>query len=166
MKRLLLAVAAFALSASAYAESTISPFDLSWVNGNGRDRYTTAAHSEAVFVEEFFSLSCGACNENAANVDRLAAEFTADANVQVLDMCIDGRVDSCQQWVSRHTPNHPVLFDQGRTVWRQVAENYIPTTLVTNCKGEVQYHHVGTWEDADYAAIKAKIEDVRATPCK
>ncbi len=165
MKKFVLA-AIIAVSSSQALAATISPFNLPWVNNPTRDTiYKTADHADGVFVLEFFANFCGACNENAGNVDELTEQYADQARVQVLDVGLDSSDREIGAWIARHQPNHPVLKDVGRTVWGQVASQYIPTVIVTDCKGVEKFRYVGVWDAATKATIHATIDGLLATPC-
>lgn len=163
MKRLLLSVVALCASSSALA---ITSFDMPWVNHPVRDtRYVSTDHADGIFVMEFAANFCGACNENAPNVDQLATDYSGEPRVQVLDTLIDSDDREIARWIARHRPNHPVLKDVGRRVWAQLNESYIPTMIITNCRGEVQYRHTGGWDAATKRAIRAKIDQMLGETC-
>lgn len=165
MKRLLVAASLFIASSSAFAV-TISPFSLPWKNHAVRDTvYKTADHADGVFVLEFGANFCSYCNENAPNVDQLATDYAAEPRVQVLDVLTDQSDAEITRWITRHRPNHPVLKDVGRAVWLQVGERYIPTVVVTDCLGEVQYKHTGVWSATEKRAIRDTIDSLLAAGC-
>jgi hypothetical protein len=166
MKKLLLAAFIGISSTSAFAASTISPFNLPWVNNPARDTiYKTTDHADGVYVLEFFANFCGACNENAENVDEMAADYADQARVQVLDMSLDTSDREIATWISHHQPNHPVLKG-ARTAWGQVGSQYIPTMLVTDCHGVEKFRYTGVWDSATKATIKAKIDALLAETCQ
>lgn len=165
MKKLLLAAIIAVSSSSALAASTISPFNLNWFNNPvPNTTYQTTDHADGIFVLEFFANFCGACNENAPNVDEMSANYANEPRVQVLDMNLDASDTEISRWVARHHPNHPVLKG-ARSVWPQVGSQYIPTMLITDCHGVEQFRYVGAWDSATKAAIKAKIDAMLAVPC-
>jgi cytochrome c biogenesis protein CcmG/thiol:disulfide interchange protein DsbE len=164
MKKLFLAAVLALSSTSAFA---ISPFELPWVNNPARDTiYKTSDHANGVFVLEFFANFCGACNENAPNVDALAEHYADEPRVLVLDMAIDTNDREIAAWIARHQPNHPVLKDVGRAVWREVATQYIPTVVITDCNGVEKYRYTGAWTSSVKATIKSKIDALLAETCE
>lgn len=166
MKKFLLAAVIAVSSSSAFA-ATISPFNLPWVNNPARDTiYKTTDHADGVYVLEFFANFCGACNENAANVDELATAYGDQARVQVLDMGLDSSDREIASWIARHQPNHPVLKDTGRGVWGQVGSQYIPTVVITDCHGAEKFRFVGVWDAGTKATIHSTIDALLAQPCQ
>lgn len=164
MKRLLIAASLFAVSSSAFA---IAPFSLPWKNHAVRDtQYKTADHVDGVFVLEFGANFCSYCNENAPNVAQLTTDYIAEPRVQVLDVLTDQSDTEITRWITRHRPNHPVLKDVGRAVWNQVGEQYIPTVVITDCHGEVQYKHTGVWGTAEKREMKSVIDGLLAETCE
>lgn len=165
MKRILLALA-IGLSSSASFAASLQPFNLPWKNTNPRDAvYKSSDHPNAVFVLEFFANFCGACNENAENVDALKTAYQNNDRVQVLDVSLDSQEREIQAWIQHHSPNHPVVQDTGRGLWRQLNEQYIPTAVVLDCKGEIKWRHTGTWERSDIEEIKNVVDGLLAQTC-
>jgi peroxiredoxin len=145
----------------------ITPFNLPWMNatsGTGVN-YSSAERPNAVFVVEAYFLNCPYCNENAQNVNDLAAKYSAESRVQVLDVGIDRKDSQYATWISRHNPNHPVLKDASRELIGQLGTTGYPSTYVIDCHGEVTYKHVGEWEAADIGEISAHIDEALKTEC-
>jgi len=164
MKAALLAVALGLASSQAFA---ITPFSLPWKNApTSGAQYNTADHPNGVFVLEFYANFCGACNDNATNVNALATAYQSNDRVQVLDMSLDTSEREISIWINKHAPNHPVLKDGNSVVWDQIHENYIPTTVVMDCHGDVQLKHTGVWDDATVQEIHAAVDGLLAQDCK
>jgi peroxiredoxin len=165
MQRLLLsAVCGLALSSSAFA-TTIAPFKEFIANSSQDSTYSSADHKDGVFVMEFYANFCGACNENADNVNALADQYKDQARVQVLDMSLDTDESEIKAWISNHNPNHPILEDGDRTVWSQLDEQYIPTTVIMDCKGNVVWKNTGVWGGEEKATIKQKLDQLLSQSC-
>ena len=164
MLRIIASAAAFLVSTSAWA---ITTFDLPWVNHPVRDtRYVSADHTDGVFILEFSANFCGACNENAPNVDSMADAYADEARVQVLDMMIDQDDREIARWIANHRPNHPVLKDVARRVWAQLGERYIPTMVVTDCHGEIKFKYTGVWTASVQRQIKSAVDGLLAETCE
>ncbi len=164
MKKFILAAIIAASSTSAFA---ISPFNLPWVNNPARDTiYKTSDHADGVYILEFMANFCGACNENAGNVDELATMYAGNARVQVLDMSLDSNDREIASWIARHQPNHPVLKDVSRTVWREVGSQYIPTVVITDCRGVEKFRFTGVWDAGTKATMKSTIDGLLAETCQ
>ncbi len=163
MKKLLLSVVMGLMSSAAFA---VTPFNLPWVNNPARDTvYKTTDHADGVFVMEFFANFCGACNDNAVNVDALSTAYAHDARVQVLDMSLDSSDREIATWIANHAPNHPVLKDVGRTVWNQIHAQYIPTVVITDCHGTEKYRSTGGWDESITAQIHSTVDALLAAGC-
>ncbi len=165
MKRYLFA-AVIGLASQAASATTINAFSLPWINGPARDSmYQTGDHPDGVFVLEFFANFCGACNDNAVNVNTLADGYKDNARVQVLDMSLDTDPRETASWIANHSPNHPVVNDGAKTVWNQIDQQYIPTTVVMDCKGTVQFLHNDVWDATATQQIKDTVDGLLKQPC-
>lgn len=164
MRRILVAAVLALCSSSAFA---IEPFSLPWVNHPTRGtNYSTSDHPGGIFVLEFLANFCSACNENAEHVDALATKYASEPRVQVLDMSIDRNDREIATWIRNHQPNHPVLKDVDRRVWSQVGEQYIPTVVILDCRGQEHFRFTGGPWDADTTArIHGVIDSLLATDC-
>jgi len=161
--RYLLALLAFVVSSNAFA---IDPFNMPWKNHPTRDTiYKSSDHPNGIFVLEFHANFCGACNENAANVDELAEHYKDEARVQVLDVSLDRDDREIAAWIRRHQPNHPVVKDEGRRVWNQVGEQYIPTVVIIDCNGQEAFRYTDVWSAAVKSQIRAAIDGLLAVDC-
>ena len=162
-------VPALLLASSSVASAlTVTPFSLPWMNSTTtpRGNYVSADHTNGIFVVEAYFLGCPYCNENAQNVNDLATAYENESRVQVLDVGIDRSPSQYDEWIRRHSPNHPVLMDASRTLIRQLGTSGYPSTYVLNCRGEVVYTgEGGPWEAAEKAAIKAAIDGLLAQEC-
>src|SRR5437868_1958977 len=106
---LALAATAAGQAGAAIAANQIDPAVVSfpWMNGPASGAvYRLADHPNTVFVFEAYELSCVYCNDNAPNVDALAAEFASDPSVQVIDLGLDTSLRDYQSWIAQHNPNH------------------------------------------------------------
>lgn len=168
-KSLILSVGALiGISAgSAVFAASIPSLDFPLKNGANRsDVYKMSEHKDAVFVFEAFADWCGACNENAPNVDEFVLEYASNPQVQILDLGLEQDDGPYQSWISRHRPNHPVLQDSQRKVFKALhTENLIPQVFVVNCKGVMVGNHVGTWDDSTKVKLRGLIATALATNC-
>jgi hypothetical protein len=155
------------LAATTSNAASIPMYDFPLKNGESRDDvYKMSEHQNAVFVFEAYRLNCGYCNENADAVDDLAAEYSNNARVQVLDLGLDTSESDYAEWIARHRPNHPVVQDTGRRVYNALkTSNGVPQVFVVNCKGEMVGNHVGTWGGAD-KKIRSLVNRALGTTCQ
>ena len=59
-----------------------------------------------------------------------------------------------------------MLKDVGKTVWDQINAQYIPTVVVTNCRGEIKYTYTEVWGDEAKAELRKVIGELLAEPCQ
>ncbi len=145
------------LAASLAKAVTLSSFELPNMNAGGKI-YSSKTQSNAIFVIEAYFLGCPYCNENAPNVNALAAKYATNPRVQVLDVGIDKNDSSYEEWIRRHTPNHPVLKDSKKAVIAQLGTSGYPSTYVVNSAGEVVYESSGVWGTEEEEGITAAID--------
>lgn len=144
----------------------VDAFDLPWTNHPVRNTvYNTSAHPSGVFVLEFGANFCSACNENAPNIAALATAYQDEGRVQVLDMMLDQNDTEISKWNLRHKPNHPVLKDVGRQVWNPLGERFIPTLVITDCRGQIQYKHTGVLTSVEKVEVKTIIDGLLTETC-
>lgn len=147
------------IAVSTVASAAITPFSLQWMNGSGM--YSSANTPNGVFVIEAYFLNCPYCNQNAGNVNALAAEFSSNTRVQVLDVGIDRMDSQYATWIAKHKPNHPVLKDANRTLIRQLGTSGYPTTYVVDgATGNVVYETSGVWEADTKEEIRDSINEL------
>jgi hypothetical protein len=143
-------------------QAAVGTFELPWMNHptDPNAVYKSTDHKSAVFVLETWFLGCPYCNNNAPNVDALAAQYQGNSRVQVLDTGIDSSDSSYQEWIRRHHPNHPVLKDvMGKIlVKKQLGTLTYPSTYVVDCSGQVLTKTVGEWDSSKKAQIVAAVE--------
>ncbi len=160
-KLLLLSMSLF--SASVFAETkTVKPFELAWMNAEKADtKYKSKDHPEGIFVLENYFLRCPYCNYNAPNVNDLADKYKDDKVVQILDVGIDSSTNDYKTWISKHSPNHPVLKDATRLLATQLEIEGYPTTVILNCKMEEVYRTVGLWEESTIEEMHKTIDKLK-----
>lgn len=163
MRYLVLNLILFIFSSNALA---LNPFKLPWMNHPSRDMiYSSIDHPRGIFVLEFLANYCKTCNDNAANVAALAAQYSQESRVQVLDIAIDRNDREIANWIRKHQPNHPVLKDAERQIWSQVGERYIPTVLVLDCLGNELMRHTGIWSEETQSQIRSVIDEQLKHDC-
>jgi hypothetical protein len=169
MRFLIATILATLISTSALAQTAFDPstVEFPWKNGPTRDATIDLNDlGNSVFVFEAFANFCGACAENASNVDALATEFADDDRVQVMDLGLDDSEREYAAWIRAHNPNHPVVEDVGEAVWNSLSQsNYIPQVFVTDCEGTLLYSHVGGWNRTVKNEIRAAIADAKEVTC-
>lgn len=134
------------------ALALILPFELPEFAG---PLYRSSEHPNSVFVIEAYFNTCPHCNENADNVNELAAEYP---QVQVLDVGIDKKDSDYQKWVQKHNPNHPVLMDGSKQLIKKLGTTGYPSTYVISGDGEVIFQTSGVWSNATKRKIREALE--------
>ncbi len=165
MRRLLFALGLVAMSSSAWA---LDNFELRWMN-NVEDTnaiWKSADHQNSVIVVEAYFKDCPYCNDNAPNVDELAATYQTNPLVQVIDVGRDCRESDYATWISRHHPNHPVLNDCNTQVLGPLGISGYPTTVILDCHLHEVYRTSGEWGSSTAAAIRNKINQLLQTNCQ
>lgn len=167
MRLFLTSITALILSSQALGASIPADKTFPWMNAREPGAvYSMADHQDGVFVFEAFSLNCSWCNKNAPNVDALAEEYKDNSRVQVIDLGIDSANSYFTRWIQTHKPNHPVLKDEGRSVYNTLkTENGIPQVFVVNCHGEMIDNIVGYWSANEKARIRRAIARGLETTC-
>lgn len=148
------------------AAMAITPFNLPWMNSEVTGtRYNSTERPNSVFVVEAYFLGCPYCNENAPKVNELAAKYSNNTRVEVLDVGIDRLDSQYATWISRHHPNHPVLKDDRMTLIGQLGTKYYPSTYVIDCHGNLISSHSGKWTQSDMTEIESEIDNALSTTC-
>lgn len=143
---------------------SLAPFSLPNMKDGGKI-YKSAEHKDGIFVLEAYFLGCPYCNENAPNVNALAAKFASNPRVQVLDVGVDRKNSDYETWIAKHHPNHPVLKDADHLVTGQLNTTGYPSTYVVGCNGGVAFETTGVWEDGTQAEIEAAINSLENETC-
>lgn len=144
----------------------VSPFELPWMNHQEVGAlYRSNDYPTGIFVVEAYFLGCTYCNQNAPNVNALAAEFASQTRVQVLDVGIDRNDSDYDTWIFRHQPNHPVLKDEDRVLISQLGTTGYPSTYVMDCKGRVVAKTVGVWNADMKHRIRTAVNQLQGEPC-
>lgn len=161
---LVLTAPAFAMEATAIKPVTLPTVGM---DGNNNGTWDMAAQKNAVFVFEAFANFCGYCNQNAPLVDSMAIQWKPIPRVQVIDLGIDRSPREYAQWMARHKPNHLVLNDGGRALFRQLTSSTsIPQTFVVDCKGVVHESTLGAWDQATITTLNAAIKEALEVTCE
>lgn len=146
----------------------VGDFNLPWKNRTDRDPTTwnSADYKNSAFVVEVYQLRCPPCNTNAANINNIAATYANNSKVQVISTGLDQDETSYKQWIMRHSPNHPVLMDENRTLSRQLGVTVTPTTFVLDCNKNVKWQHSGVLTSDNINEIKSTINSLSGQRCE
>jgi AhpC/TSA family len=155
------------MASTVVSAASIPNYDFPLKNGANRDDiYKMSEHPNTVFVFEAWGISCGYCHQNASDVDAMAAEFAANPRVQIIDLGLDRDDSAYQEWIARHSPNHPVVQDTGRRVYNALkTSSGIPQVFIVDCNGKMVGNHVGTWGGST-GTIRGYINTALTTVCQ
>lgn len=131
--------------------------------------FSSSALPNGVFVLEAYFAACHYCNENAANVDRLASRLKLYPDVLVLDVGVDSSDQQYTAWLSRHPfqSNHLVLKDAARALLRaELSTSSFPTTYVLRCDGELLFKHIGIWSSTTRMQVEQAVVKGLTHKCK
>jgi peroxiredoxin len=124
--------------------------------------YKSSEHPGVMVIESYF-LSCPYCNDNAPNVHELASEYSMSTLVHVIDLGIDRSDSQYATWISRHSPEHPVLKDASRAVTNQLGTSGYPSAYVVDCNLNVTYKTTGVWGSEEKSEIRAAVNQALDT---
>lgn len=154
------------LSTNVFAD-VVKDFSLSWENKGPTDPevFDSSKFNDAIYVIEAYFLNCPYCNNNAQNVNQLAADVASDSKVKVLDVSRDCSKGYYKEWIARHEPNHPVLNDCRMSLLGQLHVTSYPTTVILDCKLKPVYRHGGEWSLNDRDQMKGIILNLLNSGC-
>jgi hypothetical protein len=121
----------------------VGPFFLPWVNSSGPKEYHSTDHPTGVFVLHAFWSGCEWCHVLEPKINQMAAFYSSESRVQVLDVGVDREDGEYTKWVSSEKPNHPVLKDAARSLLSQLGTMAYPTTYIVDCRGNVRHQFEG-----------------------
>ena len=81
-------------------------------------------------------------------------------------MSIDRNDREIATWIRNHQPNHPVLKDIDRLIWTQVGEQFIPTVVVVDCRGQEHFRYSGEWDSTTKTRIHEVINELLTVDCQ
>lgn len=115
-----------------------------------REHEATQTHT----LIEFFSISCGACQENLPNIANLGMELAAKATTRFVSIDRDrgGILNYIAQ--TSQIQGFPVALDVERDAKSTYNVRATPTLFVLDGMNNVVYKHVGVLSDQDKLAIK------------
>jgi len=145
------------------AAQTISAFELPQMNNGGA--MFRSVDNQGVYLFESYFLGCPYCNENAPNVNEMAASYSDNRIVHFIDLGIDRSNGQYDTWIANHNPNHPVLKDASRVVTNELGTTGYPSAYVVGCDMKVLYKTTGVWGSAEKAEIKAAIDNALQQDC-
>jgi peroxiredoxin len=110
-----------------------------------------------VVVVDFWATWCGPCRVQARILEPLWDEMRADG-VQFLAVSLGESRDTVEKYVSEHPYSYPVLYDSEDKIATEAEIYALPTVMVIDRSGEVEYLEPGL---SDSAAIRQAVERAR-----
>jgi thiol-disulfide isomerase/thioredoxin len=109
-----------------------------------------------VVVVDFWATWCGPCRVQAKILEPLYAEMKND--VQFLAVSLGEPKDTVARYIAEHPYSYPVLYDSEDRIATEAEIYALPTVLVIDRGGEVEYIQPGL---SDSAAIRQAVERAR-----
>ena len=107
-----------------------------------------------VVVVDFWATWCAPCRVQAKIMEPLVAEMKADG-VQFLAVSMGEDKDTVARFVADHPYSYPVLYDSEDRIALEAEVYTLPTLLVIDRSGDVEYFEPGI---ADSAALRQAVE--------
>jgi thiol-disulfide isomerase/thioredoxin len=109
-----------------------------------------------VVVVDFWATWCGPCRVQAKILEPLYAEMKDD--VQFLAVSLGEDRDTVARYIAEHPYSYPVLYDKEDRIATEAEIYALPTVMVIDRGGEVEYLEPGL---SDSAAIRQAVERAR-----
>ena len=109
-----------------------------------------------VVVVDFWATWCGPCRTQAKILEPLVTEWKDD--VQFLAVSLGEDKDTVATYIANHPYPYPVLYDAEDRIATEAEIYALPTVMVVDVSGEVEYIEPGL---SDSAAIRAAVERAR-----
>jgi thiol-disulfide isomerase/thioredoxin len=110
-----------------------------------------------VVVVDFWATWCGPCRVQAKILEPLHTEMKED--VQFLAVSLGEPKDTVARYIAEHPYSYPVLYDSEDRIATEAEIYALPTVLVIDRSGEVEYLQPGL---SDSAAIRQAVERGRS----
>jgi thiol-disulfide isomerase/thioredoxin len=109
-----------------------------------------------VVVVDFWATWCGPCRTQAKILEPLVTEWKGD--VQFLAVSLGEDKDTVATYIANHPYPYPVLYDSEDRIATEAEIYALPTVMVVDVSGQVEYIEPGL---SDSAAIRAAVERAR-----
>ena len=152
-------VAGMALLAVKLGDDAVQDFRLERVSGG---RFYLREHRGKCVVLVFWSTMCTPCKQEMAFLEELRREL-ADERLLVAGICIDAESPDQAQGVTEQLRiGYPILLDTGGKVAEAWRVKTVPTTVIVDPRGRVEWRREG-YDEATERVIRSQIERMLAT---
>jgi thiol-disulfide isomerase/thioredoxin len=110
-----------------------------------------------VVVVDFWATWCSPCRVQARILEPLYAEMKDE--VQFLAVSLGEPRDTVARYIEEHPYSYPVLYDSEDRIATEAEIHALPTVLIIDRSGEVEYFKPGL---SDSAAIRQAVERARS----
>jgi thiol-disulfide isomerase/thioredoxin len=132
------------------------PIALPRLDGEG----TLGVEAGAVSLVDFWATWCGPCRVSMPRLQRLYADYGAKG-VRLLSVDTDAaspdRAREVRQFLADNSLTFPVVFDDG-SASEAFRVSSLPTLFLIGKDGRTLWRHVGTFQAADEAVLRALLD--------
>ena len=160
MKLLALTIGVFWLGLAAFA--TAKPLGNGSVVACLEGSYLDTASSTCVnglaeepenkkfLIVEFFSLYCGACSANIAQIDKINQRVQGNTSIRYVSL---GSESNAKKFVGKYNLKFPVVMDQDELIQNTYRVIEAPQLYVIDRNNEIIYSHIGLITNPDIEEI-------------
>lgn len=137
----------------------VDPFSLPWMNHETPGTsFNTKDYPDGVFVAHFYWLGCMYNHKLEPLINDIASDYASEPRVHVLDIGADKKDVDYTHWVDAVQPNHAVLKDATRVIFKAFEVVHVPTTVIFDGGGNVHHKYVGPWNATQEKKVREVID--------
>ncbi|MFK7822859.1 MAG: peroxiredoxin family protein [Oligoflexales bacterium] len=91
-------------------------------------------------ILEFFSLYCGACNANVAQINKINQQVQENTSIRYVSL---GTEDQTKKFVGRHSLPYSVVMDTNELIQNTYGVIEVPQLYVIDRNNQIIYSHIG-----------------------